>query len=418
MFENPPQEKPWVSWLYVVIWSLIIFVTIPFARSIQRFVAQSIGREWFTYVVLFAVVISLLAGIFYIIRHRPSSRGDFLWLLAVTLIFIGYTLNLGKKNPEEAFHFVQYGVLGFLVYRALAHKLQDSSVYFAAAIICGMIGNLDEIIQWITPNRYWGLQDVWINLLGASLIQIAIAMGIKPTFVENRPSRKNLRFLFRLIMVAVAFLWVSLMNTPSRIAWYAERIPFLSFLKHNESVMLEYGYLYSHLDTGIFRSRFSPDELKSNDQKRGKEAAEILDNYRGRERYQEFLKIYTPITDPFVHEARVHLDSRDHHFTEAIKSKNDPEKYKRHLNIAYRENQIMEKYFPLTLHHSAYVWSADKLALAIEQLVIDWTRKSWVSRDLVTKVSEIQVGLFFALLLVVLATMQWYIIKDPFRFDF
>jgi hypothetical protein len=208
-------------------------------------------------------------------------------------------------------------------------------------------------------------------------------------------------------MVALAILWVSLMNTPSRIAWYAEQIPFLAFLKHNDSVMLEYGYLYDTKATGIFRSRFSLNELKSNDQQRGKEAAKILDSYHGRDRYKEFLKIYTPISDPFVHEARVHLNSRDFHFKYAPKYKDDPKNYARHLTMAFRENQIMEKYFPQTLHHSSYVWSEDKLAIAEEHLLMDWTHESWVSRALVTKVSEGQVAVFFVILMLGLILLIW-----------
>jgi hypothetical protein len=409
MFEKPPQEKPFVSWLYVMIWSLIIFITIPLARDIQKIVAENWGRELFSYVVISSVVVSLITGTFYIIRHRLSSRVGYLWLLAVAAIFIGYTIELGKMSPEESFHFIQYGVLGLLVYRTLTHKLQDSSVYFAAAIICGMIGTLDEFIQWLTPGRHWGLQDIWINFFGACLVQIAIAMGVKPKLIRNRPSRANLRFLLRLIIVAVVMLWASLLNTPSRIIWYAERVPFLAFLKHNDSVMLEYGYLYDNRATGIFRSRLSADELKSADQKRGKEVAGILDSFYRRDRYLEFLEIYTPINDPFVHEARVHLASRDYHFKKAVKYKDDPDKYARHLNIALRENQIMEKYFPQTLHHSSYVWSADKLAMAKEHLLMDWTRESMVSKALVTEVREGQVAVFFMVLILGLILLNLHL---------
>ena len=44
MLQGPPKEKQWVSWLFVIIWSLIIFVTIPVARAIQNFVAQQWSR--------------------------------------------------------------------------------------------------------------------------------------------------------------------------------------------------------------------------------------------------------------------------------------------------------------------------------------------------------------------------------------
>jgi uncharacterized membrane protein len=187
MLEGPPREKQCLSWLYVVIWTLIIFVNIPLARTFQRFVAHYWGRDLFTYAVLSAIVIALIVALLYVIRHRSTFLGSYLWLLVIATIFIAYTIELGKKNPEESIHFIQYGVLGVFVYRALTHQFQDFRIYFAAATICAVIGTSDEIIQWITPDRYWDLRDIWINFFGASLIQIAIAKGLKPKFIRRRP---------------------------------------------------------------------------------------------------------------------------------------------------------------------------------------------------------------------------------------
>ncbi len=38
MFARPPAQREWVSWLSVVVWSLLIFATIPLARAIERVV--------------------------------------------------------------------------------------------------------------------------------------------------------------------------------------------------------------------------------------------------------------------------------------------------------------------------------------------------------------------------------------------
>ncbi|NIO12096.1 MAG: hypothetical protein GTO40_30370 [Deltaproteobacteria bacterium] len=68
----------------------------------------------------------------------------------------------------------------------------------------------------------------------------------------------------------------------------------------------------------------------------------------------------------------------------------------------------MEKYFPNTLRHSAYVWSAHQSALARKHLLQDEVYKSRVARLLVTRLSEGQLGFLFALLLGGLALLQWY----------
>jgi VanZ family protein len=363
--------------------------------------------------VLAAIGLACLAVANHVIRNRLSSIGGYFWLLAVAAIFLGYTVRLSKHNPEEAIHFIQYGILAVLVFRALTHCSSDLSIYFIAAIICGIIGTIDESIQWITPKRVWDLGDIWINFLSAWLVQVGIALGFRPKYFENRPTRASLRSLCRTSIGAVFILWICLLNTPTRIAWYADRIPGLGFLKYHDSVMLEYGYLYNHQDTGIFRSRFSAEELRLNDQKRAQEAAKILDRYQTKTQYMEFLQIYTPISDPFVHEARVHLQSRDHHFRKAQEHRDDPYLYKRHLNIAYRENQIMERYFTKTLQSSSYEWPTDRLDYVKSHIVKNWTRASWVSRNLVTRANEAHVSVFFATLLMSLSILNWYLGKYP-----
>ncbi len=411
MLKSPPREKRWVSWFYVVVWSLIIFVTIPFVRVIQRFVTEQWGRETFTYFVLGAIVTTFVASAVYLWRHRAASRSGYIWLLAVAAVFISYTINL-SRSPEEAIHFIQYGLLGILAYRALTHHLNTVSIYFAAALICGIVGIVDELIQWVTPRRYWGLDDIWLNFFAGSLVQVGIAKGLNPPIIFGWRNRPDLQFLCRLAMVALVLLGASLINTPARIAWYTDRIPWLAFLKQTESAMLEYGYLYRDPDIGIFRSRLSPEELKQADRERGKEAADILDRFQDRTAYQEFLEIYTPVKDPFAHEARVHLFSRDHHFTISAKYRINQREYAEHLTRAFRENQIMEKYFPNTLRHSTYVWSGDESALARKHLLLDEVYESRVSRDLVTRLTESQFAWFFAVLLGGLALLQWHCGRD------
>jgi hypothetical protein len=407
MLNRPPKEKQWVSWIYVVIWSLIIFVTIPLGLVLQEFVVQRAGSEIVTYAVIATIASAIVASAVYL-RHVAASGKRYIWLLAVGAIFIGYTIKLGEI-PVESIHFIQYGLLGVLIYRALTHRIRDISIYFSAAFIGGIVGMLDELIQWITPERFWGLNDIWINLFAASLVQVGIAKGLGPSLIFGWYGGKNLRFLCGLTMVAVFLLGVSMLNTPERISWYAERVTFLTFLKKNESVMVEYGYVFKDPDIGIFRSRFSPKELNEVDRTRAKEAAAILGNYQEGIKYRQFLKTYTSLSDPFVHEIVVHLFCRDSHLSSSTRYKEDMEKYAENLTVAYRENQILEKYFPHTLHHTSFVWSADTLSLAKRHLLRDKIYDSWVSRSVITRFKEGQVAVFFSFLLIVLALVHWYL---------
>ena len=48
-----PSER--VSWLLVVIWSLVIFATIPVARALERTVEESVGEQAFLWAVGVAI---------------------------------------------------------------------------------------------------------------------------------------------------------------------------------------------------------------------------------------------------------------------------------------------------------------------------------------------------------------------------
>jgi hypothetical protein len=201
-----------------------------------------------------------------------------------------------------------------------------------------------------------------------------------------------------------------LLNTPARIAWYSERIPFLEFLKTNESMMFEYGHLYADPDIGLFCSRLSPEELGQTDIERSEEAAMVLDQFQEDSTYARFLELYTPVNDPFLHEARVHLFRRDRHLQRSEEFRDDEEKYRGHLMVAFRENQIMERYFPHTYRKSSYVWNPERTRYVEANMLIDEDDEyeSAVSWHLITRVSERQILGGLVLLLVVLGILYRY----------
>jgi hypothetical protein len=408
MIQAPPQGKEWISWLYVTIWSLIIFITIPFAREIVLFVIRDFGRTTFVYFVISIVTVTFIASLSYVRRQNFKTRSSLLWLSVIAIIFIGYTIHL-RKIPAEAVHFLQYGILGFLLFRALAHQTHDYSIYFTAAIIGCLIGTIDETIQWLVPGRFWELRDIWLNVLAVSLVQVGIAKGFRPAFISGSPGRRSLALMCRLALIATVLIGLNLFNTPIRVAWYAERIPLLAFLKHNDSSMMEYGYLYKDPEIGTFRSRLSPEQLKQADGIRAREAAKIIDRYRDREGYRAFLKLYTPVNDPFLHEVRVHLWRRDYYYQNALKNENDQDINVKDITIAFRENQILEKYYSQTLSHSSYKWTEEMSVWARNKHIPDLEYDSAVSKYLVTRFTEFHLGCFIFTLITGLTLLQFYV---------
>jgi hypothetical protein len=198
--------------------------------------------------------------------------------------------------------------------------------------------------------------------------------------------------------VELAVLALCLANTPPRVEWLVERVPALTFLRTNPDVMAEYGHLYRDPGIGVFRSRFDPTELDRLDRERGAEVAALLDRYPDH-LYESFLARFTPVTDPFVHEARVHLWSRDRNADQALAA-SDPAA----ATVAWRENLILEGSFGRCLAHSRSAWDPPRrAALAnLHDPVLPFESK--VAEHLITALSEGQVrGLLVAALLGVLA---------------
>lgn len=209
MFTGRPREPEWVSWLLVGLWTLAIFATVPIGRAVQELVTEHFGRPTFGVLTLVALAATAAVTIRNLVRRRlpPAS---YLWLALVAAVVTGYTIHLWVE-AEEALHFIQYGGLGVLAYRALCHRLRDVAIYPTAWMIGAIAGMLDEILQWLVPDRFWSLRDIWINFLGTALALLAIHLGLRPTIIAGPPSSASLRVLRRtglLWLAVVAVSWL------------------------------------------------------------------------------------------------------------------------------------------------------------------------------------------------------------------
>ncbi len=133
-FSDAPREKESTAWLGVAAWTAFIYLTIPLARAIQETVRERAGKEvflWITFLAFAAAAAWILRALF---RRRWTARPSQLFVLsAVGGLFTCLIWSL-RANPEEAFHFVQYGVLSILLFRAFSHRLRDPSACLAAAL--------------------------------------------------------------------------------------------------------------------------------------------------------------------------------------------------------------------------------------------------------------------------------------------
>lgn len=352
-------KKAFVAWLWVAFCTLSIFLVVPLARAIQKFVSARWGRAFFGYGVLAATALAFCSIIYILVfRLKVRSPSNYLWLAAVAALYVYFTLQLWRA-PEEAVHFLEYGLLGFFLFRALSLTICDKSIYLTAFLIGSLIGIFDEVLQWMMPGRYWDFRDAGLNALAIGLFQIALWKGIKPRVIRERISPKSIRRVSFLLAANLLLLGVCASNTPRRVAAYTKRLPFLSFLVKEEP-MYEFTWKHSDPEIGIFYSRLSHSDLEKEDTERSSHWGKILKDWKKKD-YALFLREHHPLLHPFLYEMRIHIFRRDHRAGMALRAK-DEESRREGLFTAFKENLILEKYFGRTLEVSTYRWSDGKKA--------------------------------------------------------
>jgi hypothetical membrane protein len=343
------------DWLWVLLCSAGIFATVPVARDLQIFVYKTAGQKFFTFIVASIVVIGLSVLLYsFIFRFKVRKVGQYIWLFICAALYLYFTLQL-KSHPEEAFHFLEYGLLSYLFFRALSQKIRDKTVYITSALFVLLVGILDESFQWVVPRRVWSYKDVGLNLLAGGIFLLGIYKGIKPEIICGTVKKKSVTIITGILTMNLLLLGLCLLNTPSFVNRYAGTISALSWLR-GEEPMTEYGYKHQDPDVGILYSRCTLKELKSIDLINGESYGKLLPEGTDYDelKYKSFTKAYNQQTNPFLYELAVHLWRRDGSLydineTESLYRKTEL------ANIAFRENLIAERYFGNTLRHSGLV---------------------------------------------------------------
>ena len=304
--------------------SLALILGAPYIGQLRTFV-RGIAGGLFPAVMLVVVLGAVGAAIVYAIARIRTQRAVRYAALAASLgLGVAYALATATGNPDvdavERFHFVEYGLITALFYRAW-RPAGDGSVLVMPVLAGVLVGTLEEWFQWFIPARVGEVRDVLLNL-------VAIASGL----------------LFSIGLDPPAPLLAPLSAASRKRAARLAVVVLVIFGGFFQSVHL--GHEIGDAEAGVFRSRYTAAELAA----------------IGQERAARW-KTNPPMTwarlsreDQYLTEGAAHVQRRNQLWEAG------------NVLAARHENLILEKYYAAVLDSPSYLsaqghrWSPEQRA--------------------------------------------------------
>jgi VanZ family protein len=290
------------SLVLAVVVAVALVLSAPFVGQIRAYIRAEFPGHFVLVVgsIIAAGLCAALLAAVWRIRDRRAQRFGAIGL--ALLIAAAYSIRNARDNPEsnvvELFHFLQYGLIAFLFYRAW-RPLGDFGIILLPTLAGLMVGTAEEWLQWFIPNRVGEMADVLLNL-------VALASGLLFSLAIDPPGR---RFLS---LSAGSRQRAGLLATAALLA-------FAAFFH-----VVHLGHVLQDEEVGAFESRYSVDHLLRLQRERA---------FRWR------------VTPPSV--TLVRLSREDQYLTEGVQHVRRRNRLWDAGDIrgAWLENRILEKYY-------------------------------------------------------------------------
>ena len=172
---DPKRQLRRKYWAWAIGWTLAIYATLSVVRPVCEFLKKVIPFGlWVN--IFFAVCLCGITILFF----RKYKMTDGFGYVLLLLILSGYAYGLATiPHPEEKIHFIEYGILAYLVFRALRLDHGAGAAYAGALALTAALGWVDEGIQHLLPNRYYQTSDVALNAVSGLLGLLLVLCRVK-----------------------------------------------------------------------------------------------------------------------------------------------------------------------------------------------------------------------------------------------
>lgn len=159
---------------------LAIYAYLPFSAEILlSLIKQDLISTIVTTIYICAAVVALWIMLV-VYRIRDIAAYILMSMLALVVVYF----MSGLEVQQERIHFIQYAALTMGILWCFGERRVKKSTWVLAIAMSSLAGLIDECIQGIVPNRYFDMQDVWLNAL-ASLVGAGFYAIFKSYAIEQ-----------------------------------------------------------------------------------------------------------------------------------------------------------------------------------------------------------------------------------------
>ena len=162
--------------------SAAVILSSPFIRDIRDWIRATFPGQYATVVataVALAIGLALVVAVLRIRDRRALRYGAIVAALALGVAYAMWNAQgIAEVDAVERVHFVEYGLITLLFYRAWRPR-GDASM-FVLPILAGVaVGTLEEWLQWFIPGRVGDMRDVFLN--GVAIVcGLLFSVGVDP----------------------------------------------------------------------------------------------------------------------------------------------------------------------------------------------------------------------------------------------
>ena len=145
-------------WILISIYILFIYISLPFLPAIVGILSEFFTKEFLNFLSLVLSVLFFMILSVWIFKKKYHLKQ---FLIIISPLFLLTFWSVILDVWVERIHFIEYAVLGLQV-STVVNVRTIFGIIFTCCFIT-LTGLVDEIIQWILPNRVGDIRDVFMN---------------------------------------------------------------------------------------------------------------------------------------------------------------------------------------------------------------------------------------------------------------